>query len=305
MLGPHDGSSGVGRAHAPNTPSAIRTALAENGLAPLHRLGQHFLADPRLCERIARSLDDLPGRPCLEVGPGLGALTAALLHGGRHVLAVELDRGLSAYLRSLTEADDALTVVEGDARLVDFAALVSPAQTVLVGNLPYYASSPLLRRAFALPFPAVLVMLQREVAERLAAPPQTPLRGALSVLREAVCTVDRVLTVAAGAFYPRPEVESVVVRLDRRPDAFEGARYHRLEAVLAAGFRYRRKGMRQALRHGTTLGAAAVEQALAAAAIDGHRRPESLTLEEWDRVAAAVDREGGSTPWLLAAPAGS
>lgn len=290
---------------APNTPSAIRAALADNGLAPLHRLGQHFLADPRVCERIAHSLDDHPGLPCLEVGPGLGALTAALLDEGRQVVAVELDRGLAAYLRQRVTPGDALTIVEGDARLVDFAGLVPPERSILIGNLPYYASSPLLRRAFSMPFVATVVMLQREVADRLAAGPGSPARGALSVLREAVGTVARVVTVGAGAFYPRPDVDSVVVRVDRGPDAYDEGRYERLEATLAAGFRYRRKGLRQGLRHGTTLGPPAIERALEAAAIDGHRRPESLTLPEWDRLAQAVSLEGGADAWLVAAPAGS
>lgn len=241
----------------------------------------------------------------IEIGPGLGGLTAALLARAGRVVAIEIDRGLAQWLRDHTGPDDRLELVEADAREVDLAALSPPARTALVGNLPYYASTPLLRRALPLPFPVCVFMLQREVAARLAAPPGAPGRGAVSVLREAVADVERLFDASAATFYPRPEVESTVVRLRRRPDAFAPDRLLRLEAALAAAFGYRRKGLRQALRHGTRLDAVAVEGMLAGAGLDGHRRPESLTLAEWDALATALAAEGGGSAWLAAAPVGS
>lgn len=269
-------------------------------------MGQHFLADPRVAARIAAAVANRPERVCLEVGPGLGALTAALTDAGRRVVAVEIDRGLAAFVRDLAGADGApVTVVEGDARTVDLAGLSAPADTLFVGNLPYYASSPLLRRALALGYPAAVVMVQREVAGRLVAPPGRPRRSGLTVLREAVCAMEVLFSVPPEAFYPRPEVESAVVRLTRRPDALAGAAYARLERALRAGFGHRRKGMRQALRHGTALSPGEVEAALARAGVEGQRRPETLSLAEWDALARALEEEGGEGAWRPEARAGS
>lgn len=298
--------SGVTQAHVPDTPGAVRDALADSGLAPLHRLGQHFLVDRRLCERIAQASQAWEATACLEIGPGLGALTAALVRSGRRVVAIELDRGLVAFLRGRTEAaDERLTVVEGDAREADLARLSPPERTVLVGNLPYYASAPLLRRALEIPYPGAVLMLQREVSERLEAPAGGAARGALSVLREATCDIERLFAVPAVAFYPRPEVASTVVRLSRRLDALSGPRYLALATLLGQGFRYRRKGMRQALRHGTGLGAQAVEELLARAGVAPGRRPETLTLEEWLALLDARQSQGGETRCLPAARGGS
>ena len=294
------------QAQAPQTPGRVRDALAGSGLAPLHRLGQHFLADRHLCERIAAAVVTLGPEACLEIGPGLGALTVALLEAGRSVVAVELDRGLAAYLREhAARPGDALRVVEGDARDVALEALCDPAATAFVGNLPYYASAPLIRRALAAPYPGAVLMLQREVAERLAAPPGSAARGALTVLREATCDVRSLFAVPPSAFYPRPDVASAVVRLERRPDALGGARYEALDRLAGQAFRYRRKGMRQALRHGGTVGGAAVERVLAGAGIDPSRRPETLALDEWLALLRACEDEGGETRCLPAAPAGS
>jgi 16S rRNA (adenine1518-N6/adenine1519-N6)-dimethyltransferase len=272
----------------------------------LHRLGQHFLVDRRLCRRIAEAAGMLGQEACLEIGPGLGALTAALLADGRKVVAIELDRGLCAFLRRHADGMAVpLTIVEGDAREADLAALSPPAATVLVGNLPYYASAPLLRRTLEEPYPGAVLMLQREVAERLAAAPGTAGRGALTVLREATCDLERLFAVPPAAFYPRPEVASAVVRLRRRADALSGARYRALEVLLGEAFRYRRKGMRQALRHGRGLPPEAVERLLADAGVAPARRPESLALAEWLALVDAAAVQGGEGRCLPAAPVGS
>lgn len=297
--------SEVTEAQAPDTPGAVRDALAESGLAPLHRLGQHFLVDRRITTRIAEAVGVFRQPACLEIGPGLGALTAALLAAGLRVVAIELDRGLCAFLRARADAAQPLTIIEGDARESDLAALSPPETSVLVGNLPYYASAPLLRRALETPYPGAVLMLQREVAERLEALPGGDGRGAVTVLREATCDVERLFAVPPGAFYPRPEVASAVVRLRRRPDALAGRRYRALEVLVGQAFRYRRKGMRQALRHGSGLAAAAVERALAHAGVDPARRPESLGLGAWLALVDAVGAQGGEAPCLPAAPAGS
>jgi len=173
----------------------------------LRRLGQHFLGDPKILDRIVDALDPIPGETVLEIGPGKGSLTEALLARGLTVVAIEKDRDLAAAL-----ARNNLTVVAGDALRIQW-----PRVPKIVGNIPYYITSPLIDKALTPPLPErVVFLVQAEVADRLAAEPGSKIYGALSVGVQAVCRVEKLFTVAPGSFKPPPKVRSAVVRLTPR-----------------------------------------------------------------------------------------
>ncbi len=170
----------------------------------MRRLGQHFLTDPGILGRIADALDPRPGETVLEIGPGRGTLTDVLLARGLNVIAIEKDRELA---KALTR--EHLTVMEGDALRVDW-----PRVAKIVGNIPYYITSPLLDKALTPPLPNRIVFLvQAEVADRIAAQPGGKTYGALSVGVQAVASVEKLFTVAPGAFRPPPKVRSALIRL--------------------------------------------------------------------------------------------
>jgi 16S rRNA (adenine1518-N6/adenine1519-N6)-dimethyltransferase len=258
-------------------------------MAPRRRYGQHFLIDRRLAERVAEAVAGLGHTACLEVGPGLGALTGLLLERGLAVTAVEIDRGLCAYLRSAFGSR--LVLVEGDILRLQAGALVDAATTAWCGNLPYYLTAPLLRRALADPFPAYVAMVQREVGDRLTAPPGAPERGGLSVVVQALCEVERLSSVPPAAFYPRPEVASVVVRLTRRAQPAWDPLGEGAERLLRALFGHRRKGVRQGLRQGLELPPAVVESVLERAAVDPMKRPQDMSLAELASLTEAVEAQ--------------
>ena len=170
----------------------------------MRRLGQHFLDDVGILGRIVDALDPVPGETVLEIGPGKGALTAVLLARGLKVIAIEKDRELAGEL-----ARENLTVIEGDALRVEW-----PRVRKVVGNIPYYITSPLIDKALSPPLPErVVFLMQAEVADRLAAKPGSKMYGALSVGVQAVCRVEKLFAIAPGSFKPPPKVRSAVVRL--------------------------------------------------------------------------------------------
>jgi len=246
-------------------------------------LGQHFLRDANLCARIATLGGDLGGQPVLEIGPGPGGLTRALLDAGADpLIVIEKDRRFIADLAALSPR---LRVIEADALAVDEAALLreaGAARATIVANLPYNVGTPLLvkwLKAGAWRGPMVL-MFQREVAERIVAAPNTDAYGRLAVIAQARCTAQIVLHVSAQAFTPPPKVDSAVVRLDDRADAF--ADLDALEHVTAAAFGQRRKMLRSALK---SLGDS--EALCAAAHIDPTARAETLTQAQFRALASA------------------
>ena len=173
----------------------------------MRRLGQHFLSDPTILARIVDALEPIAGETVLEIGPGRGTLTRELLARGLRVIAIEKDRGLAAAL----ERHDNLTVITGDALTL---AWHSYGAAKVIGNIPYYITSPLIDKALAPPIPAcVIFLVQAEVADRIAAPPGSKTYGALSVGVQAVARVEKLFTVAPGAFRPPPKVRSALIRL--------------------------------------------------------------------------------------------
>ena len=261
--------------------SPLRDVIARHGLDARRSLGQHFLLDANLTARIARCAGDLTGRHVIEVGPGPGGLTRALLESSAvDVTAIELDRRAVAAVTELAEQSEGrLRVIEGDALSFDLTDLV-PAPRHIVANLPYNVASPLLvtwlRQAAA--FERLTLMFQLEVAERICAAPGTEAYGRLSVLADWTCETDVALRIPPTAFVPPPKVWSAVVTLTPRPIQPDAPLFARMERLTAAAFGQRRKMLRGSLK---SLGGEAL---LRAADINPERRAETLSTAEFERL---------------------
>ena len=263
-------------------PDAVRATLRAAGLRARRALSQNFLADPDVLEAILATADSGPGRRVLEVGPGLGLLTGGLLDSGASVTAVELDRGLAAFLRERFDGSTSLRLIEGDALDQDLVRLVEPPYDV-VANLPYHITSPILHALLGSPpRPERLVlMVQREVAERIAAPPGK--MSYLSVFVQYHAKVRIALLVPANAFEPEPAVESAVIVVEPYPpdDRLDPALEDELWRLVQAAFRERRKMIHNVLSRQLPVDAGRVGAALAEAHIDPDRRPQTLAVGEW------------------------
>jgi 16S rRNA (adenine1518-N6/adenine1519-N6)-dimethyltransferase len=250
------------------------------------RLGQHFLADPRILARIADALEPQPDDRVLEIGAGPGALTGALLARAGEVTAIEKDRDLVPALRARFPG---ARVIEGDALELDWHALVRH-PFLLAGNIPYNITSPLLDKALIPPRPLRIVFLvQKEVADRVTARPGTPEYGALSIGIQVVAQAERLFTVPAGAFHPKPKVDSAVLRLVplATPTITDDEResFRRLVVGL---FSFRRKQMLRGLRELTGWNAAEVSTMLTALNITETARPEVLAPLDFVRLHRAL-----------------
>jgi 16S rRNA (adenine1518-N6/adenine1519-N6)-dimethyltransferase len=249
------------------------------------RLGQHFLTDPRLLGRIADALEAGGEDVVLEVGPGRGGLTAPLLERAGRVIAIEKDRELIPILQARFPT---LELVEADALDLDWHALAPPGKfrLLVTGNIPYNITSPLIDKALLPPRPARIVFLvQKEVADRVTAAAGTPDYGALSIGVQAVAQADRLFTVPAGAFQPRPKVDSAVLRLTPLSEPLIADAERESFRVLVVGlFGFRRKQMLRGVREFTGWDAARVRALLAATGVPGTVRPEVLTPAEFVRL---------------------
>ena len=261
---------------------------------PRKRLGQHFLVDRTTLERIADALGPTASDVVVEIGPGRGALTDLLSQRAKRVIAIELDRDLVPYLRDRYREAGNVDVIERDVLEVDLGG-VAGSEFLLAGNVPYYITTPILFHALEPPRPARAVYLvQREVAERIVAPPGSRTYGALSVNVQAVARAELVARVPAGAFRPPPAVESAIVRLTPRPDPVVGATLEdAFRALVQDAFGLRRKQMRRVVRTIAHLQADAADQLLAAAAIDPEVRPETLSPEDFARLLHAIKGVSG------------
>jgi 16S rRNA (adenine1518-N6/adenine1519-N6)-dimethyltransferase len=275
------------------TPATVRALMTEHGIRPKKRFGQHFLADPNTARRVAQLADVQPGDPVLEIGPGLGSLTLALLDRGARLLAVEVDAKLARVLESVLDQAkvewDTIELRVADAMSVDWSAtLTGDSEWSCVSNLPYNVAVPVVVRLLeeAPAVTRIVVMVQREVGERLAAGPGDPEYGAVSVKVAYYAEASMLGTVPPTVFVPRPNVESSLVGFRRRsappvsvPSVSE------LFALVRSGFSQRRKMLRSALR--PVLGAHATE-VLVAAGIAPTARAESLGLDEWAALARSA-----------------
>lgn len=259
---------------------------------PRKRFGQHFLRDRAVLARIADALGLTGAETVVEIGPGRGALTDLLAERAARLIAVEIDRDLAAHLRARYAGRPHVEVLEQDVLQVDLAAVAGP-DFVLAGNVPYYITTPILFHALRPPRPRRAVYLvQREVAERLAAAPGGKTYGALGVNVQAVADVELVTRVPPGAFQPPPKVDSAVVRLTPRPDpVVEPSEERGYRTFVQAAFGLRRKQMVRVLRSATGLDAGAAANVLAAAGVDAESRPEMLSPEAFARVVRALGAE--------------
>jgi 16S rRNA (adenine1518-N6/adenine1519-N6)-dimethyltransferase len=262
----------------------ITELLDRHGLSPSRALGQNFVADPNTVRRIVRLAEVGPGDPVVEVGPGVGSLTTALAEAGAEVLAVELDRHLVPVLEEVV-GPLGVRVVHGDALEVDWAELLAAHERwTLVANLPYNVGTTIVLQLLD-DVPAIhrmLVMVQREVGERLAAAPGSGTYGIPSVKVALWARAEVVAKVPPTVFIPQPKVESVLVRLTRLDEPAVDVDHDELMALVRQAFGQRRKMLRR------SLAGRVGPEAFAAAGVAPEARPEQLGVAQWGALTAAV-----------------
>ena len=287
------------RIRAGVSPAEIRSVLERHGLRPRKDLGQNFLADARVAEKLVTQSGVGASDFVLEIGCGLGVLTRALAARARRVTAVEVDAGLVRAVRAEGALPAGAELVHGDALLVDLRALLAaePAPRRVVANLPYVVSSPLLRRLLDLRdlLAGWGVMLQREVAARLVAPVGSRDYGSLTVLHRLTTRVSRAQDVSPQCFWPMPQVVSSFLRIEPLAEAPDTAELARVERVARDGFAHRRKTLWNSFRDAAAARgappdatAAALARALAAAGVAPDVRAESVEPEAWLALARAL-----------------
>jgi 16S rRNA (adenine1518-N6/adenine1519-N6)-dimethyltransferase len=270
-------------------PLNVPTLLSQFHLRPKKSLGQNFLVDEAALAKVAAAADLTPADAVLEIGPGLGSLTRHLASAASRVAAVELDEALLPALQHVLGPYPNVQIFPGDILTLNPSSFLLPPSYKVVANIPYYITSAVLRHLLeASARPSLIALtVQREVAERICAGP-----GEMSLLAVSVQFYARpriAARIPAGAFYPKPDVDSAVVRLDVLPrpavTVTDEAHFFR---VVKAGFSQKRKQLRNALSGGLRLGARQVDEHLLRAGIDPKRRAETLTLEEWGTLAGSL-----------------
>ena len=276
----------------PTRPSEVHTVLLERGIFPSTAMGQSFLIDANIRDQIVAAAALKEGDRVLEIGPGLGVLTGALLETGATVVAVEKDEALSDWLQESLGDHPRFTLIRGDFLKQDIAGLSRGVSSV-ISNLPYSVGSRMLMEFFALddPPPQLVVTVQREVGERMAAPPGGKVRGLLGVWAQLRYRVQIVRMINPSCFMPRPQVFSAVMRLQRLTKGVPTTAPERkaFRALTKAAFTHRRKQL------GTVLGVSpargtlpAPADWLAAVGLDPKLRAEALSIEQWVRLARAA-----------------
>jgi 16S rRNA (adenine1518-N6/adenine1519-N6)-dimethyltransferase len=276
------------------SPAVVAEILRRRGIHPKRRWGQNFLVDANLLAKVAQAGELEPGDAVLEIGPGLGALTRALAERVRQVLAIEIDPALYAALTEETAADLAnVQVLHADFLQVDLDTVIperlGPGRHPVVANIPYSITSPVVVRLLEHRhlFERIVLMVQREVADRLTGAPGSRDYGSLTLFAHLYADVRRVATVSRRAFLPQPEVDSAIVRLDVRPEPrYPDLDPERFLSVVHAAFQQRRKSLANSLTGPPLLWTRDhARAALAAAGIDPVRRGETLTPDEFAALA--------------------
>lgn len=270
-------------------PLDVPKLLRQYGIQPDRRLGQNFLVDEKVLQKVIQAAELKPEEDVLEIGPGAGSLTRLLALTARRVVAVELDQRLLPLLRHVLQGRDNVHLVQGDILSLDSSQLMGSRPYLVVANIPYYITSALLRHLLeARQQPRRLILtVQSEVAERICAN-----QGDLSLLALSVQvygTPQIAAHIPAGAFYPSPKVNSAVIRVDLAPQPFIPVEIHDLFFRLAkAGFSQKRKTLRNALAGGMAWDKERTQDLLLSAGIDPMRRAETLSLQEWLRLTRAA-----------------
>jgi len=260
---------------------------------PRKRFGQHFLHDPRVIDNIVEAINPSPGDTLIEIGPGLGALTLPLLDRGCKVVAIDIDRDVLAYLRSLNIDSATLELIESDALKFDFKALSERLQQKLrvIGNLPYNISTPLLFHLFQSSdcLSDMHFMLQKEVIDRMVAAPANKTYGRLSVMVQAKANAESLFDIGPGAFKPPPKVTSSIVRILPNTVAHAVLNQPLLATIVSGAFSQRRKTSRNALKPWLS------EDDWQALQLDPNRRPETLSVAEFIAIANYVHTHTGAS----------
>lgn len=272
-------------------PVIIRGILSRYGFGFSKALGQNFLIDPSVCPRMAEQCGAAEYGNVIEIGPGIGVLTAELAKRADKVVAIELDARLIPVLKETLSGCKNVSVLQGDALTVDLAALIADQfggeKACVCANLPYYITSPVIMRLLELrlPLTAVTVMVQKEAAARLTADPGTREAGAVSLAVRYYAKPSALFDVSSESFMPRPRVDSRVIRLDVRDrPAVEVSDERRLFRIIRAAFNQRRKTILNALSSGLSLSRERTAAALTKAGISLSERGERLTLEDFARL---------------------
>ena len=289
------------RRHGDKTKSP-RPCVPESPSLAIHpskRLGQNFLTDQRIIQRIVEAVEPRADETIVEIGPGKGALTALLLERVGRLVAIEFDQNLIPLLTDKFSAGKNFKLIQSDALVTDFCEAIRPATRArVVANLPYNVATAILQRLIEQRrcLTEMVVMLQREVVERITAGPSAAERGYLSVFVQAYCETEKLFDVAPSSFRPAPKVWSSVIRLRPRPQLAAAVNDEKLLwQVVSAGFAQRRKTILNNLRNAPsplqeivkTHGGASI--VLCQAEVDLQRRAETLTLDEWARIARALE----------------
>jgi 16S rRNA (adenine1518-N6/adenine1519-N6)-dimethyltransferase len=283
---------------SPLHPSSFSLQPSEITHHPSKRFGQNFLTDKSVIKRIIEALNPQPGETIVEIGPGRGALTAPLSERAGRLVAIEFDRNLIPILVEAFGKNDNFKLVQNDALITDICAEIRPAATArVVANLPYNIATAVLQRLIEQRacLTELILMLQREVVDRIIASPGSAERGYLSVFVEAYCETEKLFDVAPNSFRPAPKVWSTVVRLKLRPKiGFSAPEEKLLWQIVSAGFAQRRKTILNNLRSAPSPlkeklkahGGASI--ALCRAQVELQRRAETLALDDWMRIVRAV-----------------
>jgi 16S rRNA (adenine1518-N6/adenine1519-N6)-dimethyltransferase len=243
---------------------------------PRKRFGQNFLQNKHIINAIIHEMHPQPDDVVVEIGPGLGALTQPLLRRLHHLTAIEIDQDLQAHLKALPTANDKLTLIDADALTIDYQQFGE--QTRIIGNLPYNISTPLLLRLLhsASQIADMHFMLQKEVVDRIVAPPGNKTYGRLSVMIQYYCEAESLFNVPSSAFYPQPKVESAIVRLiPYQNSPYPKVGFDDLERLVGTAFAMRRKTLANNLK--SLLKA----EEISALGIDPTRRPEQISVMEY------------------------
>lgn len=267
----------------------VISALNRIGIKPNRLMGQNFLVDEEVLKQIVQISGVGKGSTVVEIGPGLGVLTGALLETGAKVVAIEQERRFVAYLRQKFDGTP-LSVIAGNA-VLKIPELQLPENYQVVSNLPYSITSPVINLFLTRVSPrpsSLTLMVQREVAERLTAPVGSADRGILTVLIELLGSARLVARVAPSSFYPQPKVESAIIRIGVGRWALGVGDVERVMRVVKAGFAKRRAQIRNALKLGLNMNSDDISRILATSNIDPSLRAEALTVDDWQKLTKSI-----------------